>query len=96
MRFRKWFAGRGAPIRHRAGIGRCDLSKHRKLAITADEVHRGIKIQKQRKGFARHRPRNYVTPYHDVVDFFVSDVPQHGLKSGQVRVNVIQRGHPAW
>ena len=64
------------------------------LSVPTDEVDRNGKIFQSGDTLARHRTRHDITPNHDSVDAFGLDLTQDRLQSGEVAMDVVDRGYP--
>src|SRR5438309_9202034 len=67
------------------------LFQDRNLAITLDKMSWNIELRQTGERFAWHRAGNDIAADHQALHTGMTNVFEHGLKRGQIPVNVIDR-----
>ncbi len=81
-------------FRKRARLHASHRCKHLTVAVASDELDWNVEFTQTRDSFKRHRPGKYIAPDHDLVHVCSTNIFEQRLQCRQVRMNIIDRGHP--
>jgi hypothetical protein len=85
---------RAIRLRHSERLTACELLQNRHLPVAIDKLYGHLQVQQAIEAFPGHWAWNDVASNHNLIYASSTNIREDCLKSGQVRVNIVDRSSP--